>query len=75
MMRDQNLLRLCLFGITAGEVYTIHWTDYWSAEPFAWTLEEFTGDQSIVLNADGGPERAFLTWNPNRARSSCFSLY
>ena len=52
------------FSITAGETYYIHWTDYWSTDPFTWTLEEVEAGVPSGLTTLGGLERVYLGWSP-----------
>jgi len=52
------------FNVTAGETYYINWTDFWSADGFAWTLEEVAEGVPSGLTTLGGLNRVYLSWNP-----------
>ena len=52
------------FEITEGEAYYINWTDQWSSDGFAWTLEEAgIATTPTGLTANGGLNRVYLGLN------------
>ena len=53
------------FEITEGEAYYINWTDQWSSDGFAWTLEEAgIATTPTSLTANGGLNRVYLGFEP-----------
>ena len=67
------------FDITSGETYYIFWTDAWSADGFAWTLEESLPATSPEnLTAEAGLEVVGLMWDgiaPERGARNTSARY
>ena len=53
------------FTIVEGNTYYINWTNYWSSDGFAWTLEEAgIATTPTSLTANGGLNRVYLGFEP-----------
>ena len=54
---------IMVLDVVAGESYYVHWTDFWSPEGFAWTMEEALYPVTPQnLTAEAGMDNVYLAW-------------